>query len=197
MTRTLPADVRKMQLLKAARRVLRKKGFSLTRVSDIVKEAGVSQGSYYLHFQSKEDIVVELGRSMISEAMAEVQRICRPTDDDMETSLTNIVTAYYRTCLQYKDVMESASGGGAAGLNVAKWNEIYEPLNDYALDLIDIWRERGELSQNVDPNIASWLLIDTVNGAMSRLLGRSGNRVSQDYESHIIRWTLAALRCYR
>ena len=34
-----------------------KKGFDNVSVSEITKEAGVSKGAFYIHFESKEDLI--------------------------------------------------------------------------------------------------------------------------------------------
>ena len=51
---------RREQLLDAAVRTFTKAGYSATRVSDIVSEAGVAQGTFYLYFASKRDIFRQL-----------------------------------------------------------------------------------------------------------------------------------------
>src|SRR6516164_6418754 len=42
-------------LLAAARRVFERDGFVSARITDIADEAGLAHGSFYSHFQSKED----------------------------------------------------------------------------------------------------------------------------------------------
>ncbi len=44
-------------LIEAAIKVFREVGYAKARVSDIVSQAGVSQGTFYLYFKSKEDIL--------------------------------------------------------------------------------------------------------------------------------------------
>ncbi|MEI9994395.1 MAG: TetR/AcrR family transcriptional regulator [Rhizomicrobium sp.] len=196
MTRTRPAEVRKEQLLKAARAVLAKKGFAQMRVSDIVEKAGMSQGSFYLHFASKEAVIAELFRSMINDALAMIEATHSP-EQDMETALRNTVMSYYKVCFQYRDVLESTDGGAAHGMDRQAWNEMYRPTNEFALNLVRTWQKRGDVSPDADPNVVSWLIIDSVNGAMGRLFGHSGNRVSKDYEAYVVGWILAALRSFQ
>lgn len=56
---THPHHESKRRLLDAAFRVIRSRGFSATRVEDICEAAGVSKGSFFHHFQSKEDLALE------------------------------------------------------------------------------------------------------------------------------------------
>ena len=50
----------KEKLFEAAKIIFSEKGYWNTRVSDIVKKAGVAQGTFYLYFKSKEDIFREI-----------------------------------------------------------------------------------------------------------------------------------------
>lgn len=62
------AAVRRDQLVQAARRVFAGQGYRNTGVSDIVREAGVSHGTFYNYFDSKRhilDAVLDTGVSQI------------------------------------------------------------------------------------------------------------------------------------
>lgn len=58
--RYFPPEVRRSQIINAAAIVFAKNGFPATRMSDIAQQAGVSQGSIYRFFHSKEDIAMTL-----------------------------------------------------------------------------------------------------------------------------------------
>jgi AcrR family transcriptional regulator len=51
---------REQDLLEAARKLFSQKGFASTTVADIVREAGVAQGTFYLYFESKAAVVQHL-----------------------------------------------------------------------------------------------------------------------------------------
>jgi AcrR family transcriptional regulator len=53
-------ETRRQEILDAALRCFSRDGFHNTTTADIVRESGVSQGSLYLYFATKEDIVVAL-----------------------------------------------------------------------------------------------------------------------------------------
>jgi TetR/AcrR family transcriptional regulator, transcriptional repressor for nem operon len=48
----------KTKLLDAALKVVRAKGYTATRIEDICAEAGLTKGSFFHHFTSKEDLVL-------------------------------------------------------------------------------------------------------------------------------------------
>ena len=49
MSENLPKEERKSQIMDAAMKVITRKGFSNTRMDDIVNEAGLSKGAIYHH----------------------------------------------------------------------------------------------------------------------------------------------------
>src|SRR5580693_368168 len=53
-------ESRRQQILQAALRCFSRDGFHATTTADIVRESGVSQGTLYLYFETKDDIIVAL-----------------------------------------------------------------------------------------------------------------------------------------
>jgi len=68
----LPAEKRRQQLLRSARRLFMKKGVRTTSTDEIAHEAGLTKGALYFHFKNKEDILFELVRRMHEESLAAV-----------------------------------------------------------------------------------------------------------------------------
>jgi AcrR family transcriptional regulator len=58
VSRVVNRKVRRAELVSAAARVFAQRGVANTAVSDIVKAAGVAQGTFYLYFESKDDAVL-------------------------------------------------------------------------------------------------------------------------------------------
>jgi len=56
----LQRQTRRQQILDAARRCFSRDGFHNTTTADIVRESGVSQGTLYLYFATKDDIILAL-----------------------------------------------------------------------------------------------------------------------------------------
>jgi TetR/AcrR family fatty acid metabolism transcriptional regulator len=54
------ASDKRDRILKAAVKVFAKSGFHATRVSEVAKAAGVADGTIYLYFKSKEELLVSL-----------------------------------------------------------------------------------------------------------------------------------------
>lgn len=59
--RTKPANERRDDLMNAAQRLFVRRGVVQTTIDDITAGAGLSKGAFYLHFSSKEEVLVALG----------------------------------------------------------------------------------------------------------------------------------------
>jgi AcrR family transcriptional regulator len=64
MERRKDPETRRRELIAAARAVFEKKGVAAATVSDIVKAAGVAQGTFYLYFDTKDDVVNALAEQV-------------------------------------------------------------------------------------------------------------------------------------
>jgi len=66
---------KRQRILQAAVKVFARKGYFAARVSDIAKSAGVADGTIYLYFESKEDILVRLFDETMAEHAGEMRRV--------------------------------------------------------------------------------------------------------------------------
>ena len=77
MPRNVNREARRAELVSAAATVFAKRGAAKTVVSDIVKAAGVAQGTFYLYFDSKDDavlaVVTRIASAMMDEVTARVE----------------------------------------------------------------------------------------------------------------------------
>lgn len=76
MPRTVDREARRAELVSAAASLFARRGVAKTAVSDIVRAAGVAQGTFYLYFASKEDavlaVVERMGAAILDGAAARV-----------------------------------------------------------------------------------------------------------------------------
>jgi len=69
-----PGDKRE-RILAAAERVFAKNGFFAARVSEIAKDAGVADGTIYLYFKSKDDLLISLFENRMKQVIAMLERV--------------------------------------------------------------------------------------------------------------------------
>jgi TetR/AcrR family transcriptional regulator len=84
--RRRPED-RPRQILDAAFEVFAERGLASARLDDIARRAGVSKGTIYLYFPSKEDLFREVVRHTVGDAIDDLaRRLSGPTaTDDLNT----------------------------------------------------------------------------------------------------------------
>ncbi len=81
--RTKPAEVRREELLDAAEHLFLEKGLAATSVDEIVARAEVAKGTFYLHFNSKDALVLGLQeRFMVRMSTTIEKALARKQPDD-------------------------------------------------------------------------------------------------------------------
>jgi TetR/AcrR family transcriptional repressor of nem operon len=142
----------KAALLDAALLVFRAKGYTATRVEDICEAAGLTKGSFFHHFQSKEDLAIAAAEHWINVTnpvflSAEYRRLPDPLDRllayiDFRKGLIKgalpeytcfagtIIQEVYETHPAVRDACEKSITGHAAMLEA----DIDEAMHLYGVD---------------------------------------------------------------
>jgi TetR/AcrR family transcriptional regulator, fatty acid metabolism regulator protein len=102
MPRPRTEDKRK-RILDAAVRVFARKGYFAARVSEIAKKAGVADGTIYLYFRNKEDILVKLFDEVMAEHVERVKAAVRSLPTTPERLLA-IAEGHLRGLGQNRDL---------------------------------------------------------------------------------------------
>ncbi|WP_456370774.1 TetR/AcrR family transcriptional regulator [Thermodesulfatator atlanticus] len=93
------------RILKAATKVFAQKGFFNTRVSEIAKEAGVADGTIYLYFRSKYDILMAIFdrefKRIISRTKKELENL-----PDARAKLERFALLHLSLVEENRDLME-------------------------------------------------------------------------------------------
>jgi AcrR family transcriptional regulator len=71
--RIVNRTARRAELASAAAGVFAVRGVANTAVSDIVKAAGVAQGTFYLYFDSKDEVVVAVVEQMVAQMVTGIE----------------------------------------------------------------------------------------------------------------------------
>ena len=66
-------EARPQQILDAARRTFARKGFFGATLDDVAREAGITKGTIYLYYASKQALFSEMMRRYVDEAFADLQ----------------------------------------------------------------------------------------------------------------------------
>ncbi|MFF2912723.1 TetR/AcrR family transcriptional regulator [Paenibacillus sp. NPDC057934] len=92
----------------AALDLFARKGYHGTKISDVVKATGVSQGTFYWHFKSKEQLTLELiedGKEKLIQVIQQGYRKHAGTVDDMVDSSARLLTDLFTFAHQNRNLM--------------------------------------------------------------------------------------------
>jgi AcrR family transcriptional regulator len=89
-------DARPGEILDAALDLFVEKGFAATRLEDVAQRAGVSKGTVYLYFDSKEDLFKAVIRSGMVRAIEEAERRVAAYPGSAADLLRELYTAWWQ-----------------------------------------------------------------------------------------------------
>ena len=85
------AETRK-RIVEMASRVFMEHGLSATGISEIMKKAGLTQGGFYRHFESKEQLIAEASEAAYEQIFAVAEKAV--AGKDARQALDTIVQSY-------------------------------------------------------------------------------------------------------
>jgi TetR/AcrR family transcriptional repressor of nem operon len=80
------------RIVEAAARAIRRSGYSGAGVADIMKDAGLTHGGFYAHFESREAMLAEAADRAGAESLATLERIAAAAP--REQALETLIRAY-------------------------------------------------------------------------------------------------------
>ena len=72
------------KIIQAATKVFAQKGFYNSKVSDVAKEAKVADGTIYLYFKNKDDLLISIFENSMDTFTGEIQKIVEGVSDPFE-----------------------------------------------------------------------------------------------------------------
>ncbi|HUD89802.1 MAG TPA: TetR/AcrR family transcriptional regulator, partial [Xanthobacteraceae bacterium] len=70
--RTKPPQQRRDELMDAAQRLFLKQGVASTTIEEIASGADIAKGTFYLHFSSRDDLLVALGEQFANRHLGRI-----------------------------------------------------------------------------------------------------------------------------
>lgn len=174
------------RLLVAARAVFEERGFDGTRMGDIAAAAGVSHGTVYTWFATKEDVLSAVTSSM-TEAMGASLRTPDVVDVKERIAIANQrYFAAYRDCARLLEVVQQAA------VVDSSFRDILADLRRLHVDRVARAIRRmqadGTALPDLDPHTSAAALCAMVEGFARHWLGQG-----EEHDEHLALRTLDAL----
>ena len=157
---------RRQQILAAAMTVFGQKGFHTSNVSDVAAQAGVSQGTIYWYFDSKDKLLEALLLSFVDDIGVAVMgsfEHCSTASDklralaDSLAGLTDAVEGLFPMFLEYWASSPRREEAGQL------WTDLLVQYKDVVVDVIEEGVRRGEF-RPVDAESLVWALMAAYDG---------------------------------
>ena len=103
--RRVSAPDKRARILKAAIKVFANKGFYATRVSEIAKAAGVADGTIYLYFKNKDDVLITIFEDGLKQLLEILQSVAE-SDESFESRVTRIIELQLGLLEDQRDLAE-------------------------------------------------------------------------------------------
>jgi len=163
------------RILDAAVRVLARKGFHATRVSEVAKAAGVADGTIYLYFDSKDDLLVSLFEDRVERLLkfleAELPRARTASD-----KLRRVIELQLGLLEGERDLAEVLTVILRQSTKLMK-EQAAPKFNAYLAVIARVVAEgqaTGELRDDVPPHLVARAIFGALDGiAMTWALGRA------------------------
>ncbi len=183
MAKRLPANERRLQILRAACELFAERGVRGATVRDIGERAGVLSGSLYHHFRTKQEIVHELMRGY-GEALLLRYRNAEARGGSARDKLAHLFHACLRANLEHASEMKVLIRELDDTFRQAEFVYVHDTLAEIEALFAKVIVQgisAGEIRSDVDPHFVYRMMMD-VMGAVPRWFDPARHRADQIVE---------------
>jgi AcrR family transcriptional regulator len=161
--RDLQREETRRRLRDAALAVFRRDGFASTRIDDIARKVGVSRGTFYFHFPTKEDVLLELLREAEASVARAVETLpsSAPVKKVLETMCVAFAKQWEHERELFPEVGSVALRRAAATLRADAVNPVHRALAAALRNAVD----RRELARHFPPEVLADMYLVNVFAA--------------------------------
>jgi AcrR family transcriptional regulator len=174
---------RKEQILAAARAVFDEKGYEKATVSDIVRRAGVAQGTFYLYFGSKRDAIIDLARQPMEQILMRMD-----TAIESATSFEELLRAALRIAFEFErpnmDLCRMMTQASATRDETFDGSPTMDRMWEQMVGMFAGAIATGEMNGS-DPEIAAVMFHMTLKGALAEASAKDDHEYSRRVESAV------------
>jgi AcrR family transcriptional regulator len=167
---TKSPDERRQDLLDAALSVFAAKGIARTTVADIAEAAGVAKGTFYLYFDSKENLVGALKEGFVDEILDHASALyARVGKDDWWALVDETVTSFVDFMLEHRDMIHVMVQEGVTPETSPQFAECQRRVDEMFATSIKMGIDAGVFDVE-DPELIGRFLHYAVDGALSHAI---------------------------
>jgi AcrR family transcriptional regulator len=152
------------KILQAAIEVISEKGLDKTSISDIVKRAGVAQGTFYLYFRSKNALVPAIAENLLSLSLEKIKERAKAATNFLSI-LEVMIDETYKTTDEYRDVLVLCYSGLAFDYSLETWEAIYLPYYNWFEEVLNEAVKKEEVIKQLNVKWTAKTMINLIENA--------------------------------
>lgn len=195
MTQNSKEESRKKQILDAALEVVVEKGYSDSRMDDIVKASGLSKGAIYWYYKSKKEVFLSLINHWVNKFGVTLNHI---VEEDLPASdqLHELFAFFLDVFEKNPDVLKAELEFWAMASRDTDFNRKIQAVYHELLELIEAIVAKGVESgefKNVEVNVAALSIMINIEGIIWFALFDTDSVQARHYIETITDFILAGL----
>lgn len=159
---------KKENIIHASIQMFREKGIDKTTISDIVKKAGIAQGTFYLYFQSKLALMPAIAEVMVEKTM-EIVIDTIQDDAPFERKLEQLVDAIFLVARDYNEIQALIYSGLASTEHLKEWETVYAPFYQWLSELLQEAQHAKVIRETINIERTSKLIIGLIESAAEQV----------------------------
>ncbi|WP_420595479.1 TetR/AcrR family transcriptional regulator [Deinococcus sp.] len=165
---------RQDQVLDAAVRCFAVGGFHATGMADVIRESGLSAGSVYRYYKSKDDLIAAIITRLLAELHGRLRAVSLEAStpaEVMEGALGVAIQTFSGPQLEYARLLPQVWTEALRNPEIARHAQgSYQQIIDHFYTLTLRMQAAGTLSAGLDPRGVAHVMLATVQGFMLQKL---------------------------
>ncbi|GIN41921.1 MULTISPECIES: TetR family transcriptional regulator [Heyndrickxia] len=184
------------KILQAAIQVISEKGYENTSISDIVKSAGIAQGTFYLYFPSKSSLIPAIADHLLTITF-EKMKLVVSDQDSFWIVLEKVIRTTFETTEDFKDIIILCYSGLAIEHSMEKWEIIYQPFYQWFEEKINLAIKHQEIIDTIDVKLTTKMIINLMENTAERyFIGKEHDALEEEYQKEIYNFIKRSLSAF-
>jgi AcrR family transcriptional regulator len=165
-----PPEERREDILDAAVRIFADRGIGSATIADITRAAGVAKGTFYLYFDSREQLVWALKERMVDEILAHASSLYEQVGrQDWWALVDTFGESYVDFMLEHRDMVHVMAQEQISLESDPPFSDCYQKIHEMLTAGLRAGIEAGVFS-SPDPELTARLLHHAIDGIMVHAL---------------------------
>lgn len=150
------------RILEEATRLFVEKGYEQTTISDVVKACDMARGTFYLYFESLEQVLTALFSRVMNLLWERVEASTDDIQQHGETAIAEIIRSVFRLLTERKELLSVFRCGGGQKFNEYKYRMIRDHIGKRVSEMIEQGLQSCQ-ARNCSPELVSLMITTLVD----------------------------------